>query len=152
MSDKPPRTRTKKLSIRQLKFCERIACGDKNGPAYLAAGYEVSTTVAASNGFALLKNPLVAAKIYELKTAETAANVLTRDRKRELLREFAENEKASLEVRIRAMAEDSKMAGDYEPDKIEVDAGDKTLASIKARAAKVASALSAASVITKQYE
>jgi hypothetical protein len=97
--------------------------------------------VARVNAAQALAKPNIASRVAELRAPQTAALALTRDRKRELLRDIAENSQASLEARIRAMAEDSKMAGHYEPDRVEIEAGPSTLATARERALAFASPL-----------
>lgn len=134
----------RKLNVRQQRFCELVASGETQTEAWLKAGYKVTRGVARRNAAESLTNPVIRKRIADLRAPQTAALALTKSRKHELLREIAENTGASLDARIRAMAEDSKMAGHYEPDRIEVDPGAKTLATIQERARRVASALTLA--------
>jgi hypothetical protein len=57
---------------------------------------------------------------------------------------IAEDTSLPPDVRIRAMAEDSKMQGHYEPEQHVVETGPNTLESIKERAEHVASLMSRA--------
>lgn len=129
-------------SIRQLRFEELIAAGEVPATAWIEAGHKVTRNVAKSAANRSLSYVDVKARIAILRAPQTAATQLTRDAKRNMLREIAENRNASLDARIRAMAEDSKMAGHYEPEHHVVDAGPNTIASIRERAAKVRSAMS----------
>jgi|688.fasta_scaffold1403128_1 phage terminase small subunit len=131
----------KSLNTRQQRFCEFIAAGESQTDAYLKAGFKVDKSVARRNAARLLTNADVQKRVSELRKPQTKAALLTRDRKRELLRQIAEKEDAPLDARIRAMAEDSRMAGHYEPDRTEIDVGSRTLQSIQERAAKVGYAL-----------
>lgn len=129
------------INTRQERFCEFIAAGESQTDAYLKAGFKVDKSVARRNAARLLTNADVQSRVSELRKPQTKAALLTRDRKRELLRQIAEREDAPLDARIRAMAEDSRMAGHYEPDRTEIDVGQRTLQSIRERAAQVGYAL-----------
>jgi hypothetical protein len=107
----------------------------------LKAGYKVTREVARTNAAESLANPRIKARVEELRKPQTKALLLTRDRKREILREIVEDRTAPLDARIRSMAEDSRMAGHYEPDRTEIDVGQRTLQSIRERAAQVGFAL-----------
>lgn len=98
--------------------------------------------MAAVNANESLRNSKIAARVAELRAQHTAAAILTRDHKRAILKLIAENLSLPPDVRIRAMREDSKMAGHYEPEKHVVDAGSNTLARARERAAMIAFPLS----------
>jgi hypothetical protein len=129
------------LNVRQERFCELIAAGESATEAWLKAGYKVSRQVAGVNAHESLKNPKIKARITELRKPQTKAALLTRDRKREILYRIVTDPTMPIDARLRAIAEDNKMAGHYEPDRVEVEAGPKTLLSIKERAAQVSAAL-----------
>ena len=129
------------LNIRQERFCEFVAAGESGTEAWMKAGYTTNRAAARANAAEALAKPSIKARIDELRKQQTKAALLTRDRKRELLRDIAEDKTASLDARIRAMAEDSRMAGHYEPDRTEIDVGQRSLQSIRERAATVRSAL-----------
>jgi len=131
----------KALNTRQERFCEFIAAGENQTDAYLNAGYKVPRAHARKHAAAAMTKHDIQERIAELRAPQSAAALLTRDRKRELLRQIAERQDAPLDARIRAMAEDSRMAGHYEPDRTEIDVGPRTLQSIRERAAKVGYAL-----------
>ena len=136
---KPPAKR--KLTARQERFAELVASGESQTDAWLQAGYKVSRSVARRNAAESLTIPDIAARVAELRKPQTAAACLTRDRKREILLSIAEDEAKPLDARLRAIAEDNKMAGHYEPDKMEIENGPNTLENIRERAAQVAAAL-----------
>ena len=52
-----------------------------------------------------------------------------------------EDPTVKMQDRLRAMEIDAKLAGHFEPDRVEVDVGEKTLLSIKERAQQMVSAL-----------
>jgi hypothetical protein len=141
---------TRKLNARQERFCELVAAGESQTDAWLKAGYKVTRDVARRNAAESMTNPVIAQRVAALRAPQTAAIMLTKARKHELLREIAEMKDAPLRTRIMAIAEDSKMQGHYEPEHHVVDAGPNTLASIKERAAKVASALSSTPILAKK--
>lgn len=131
----------KALNVRQERFCEFVAAGETQTGAYLKAGFTVSKAVARRNAARLLTNADLKARIAELRKPQTINALLSRDRKREILAEIATDSTATRSDRIRAMEVDAKLAGHFEPDRVEVEAGPKTLISIKERAAQVSSAL-----------
>lgn len=131
----------KPLNVRQQKFCENVACGMSATEAYLKAGYKATPKAAGTAGPRLLENVAITAHIAALRVPITRKALLTKDRKRELLRDIAESEKEKAVDRIRAMEADARLAGHFEPDRVEVDVGEKTLLSIKERASQVTSAL-----------
>lgn len=180
-------SKPRKLSVRQERFCELIASGRKPADAWLEAGYEVKRHVAQRNAQESLSNPVIEARIAELRKPQTKAAL----RKKEdnlrfladvigtaigdigpdspLCTEFIEetigggnrgklkrgkaergNEIVGPDVirrrvkkcdPLRAIELYSKLLGHFEPDRVEVEAGPKTLLSIKERAAQVESAL-----------
>ena len=131
----------KSLNIRQERFCEFIAAGESQTDAYLKAGFKVPKTDARKHAARLMTKDDVKARIAELRKPQTKKALLTRDRKREILRDIVEDPKTPVLERIRAMAEDSRMAGHYEPDRTEIAVGQRTLLSIKERAAQLSRAL-----------
>lgn len=136
--------KTTKLNTRQEKFCEFIVAGENQTDAYLKAGYKVTRDVARKNATRMMTNDDIIAHIAKLRKPQTEKALLTRDRKRELLAEIAEDRAAAKADRIRAMAEDSRMEGHYEPDKLQLDATPAVLNSIRERAQYVAGCLSIA--------
>ena len=129
------------LNVRQERFCEFIAAGESQTDAYLKAGFKVSKADARKHAARLMTKDDIKARIAELRKPQTKKALLSRDRKREILAEIAIDSTATRSDRIRAMEVDAKLAGHFEPDRVEVEAGPKTLLSIKERAAQVSSAL-----------
>ncbi len=128
-------TKHRKLSVRQERFCELIAAGKTGPDAWIEAGYQVKNRdVAKANACEALTSPYVQARIAKLRAPEKAKNALTRDRKRELLWEIAESKTASMDARLRAIAEDSRMQGHYEPEKQQIDHRVSNLDEIRKRA------------------
>jgi|GEM_PF-2932618 len=132
---------TKKLNVRQERFCEFIAAGSSAGRAYENAGYGSRGNVADSAAERLLRNVEIKARIAELRKPQTIKALLTRDRKREVLRDIAEDTKAGALVRIRAIEVDAKLAGHFAPEQVVMETGPETLRDIRERAAHVISAL-----------
>jgi len=135
------RAKPRPLSVRQQRFCEFIVAGKNGTEAWLAAGYPVTRDVARTNAAESLANPRIIEHIAKLRAPEQAANRLTRDRKLELLRDIAEKEANPLDARLRAMAEDSKMQGHYEPEQHVIESGPKTLEAVRERARMMAAPL-----------
>lgn len=130
-----------KLSVRHERFCEFIVAGDRPAEAYIKAGWNVSEKTAGERASKLSKADKIKEKIAELRKPQTIAALMTKDFKRQKLREIVMAKNATFDNKIRAIAEDNRMGGHYEPDRTEIDIGDKTLLSIKERAAQVAGGL-----------
>lgn len=129
------------LKPRQLRFCELIVGGASATSAYKQAGYVGKGNTAESTASKLLRNPKVQARIAELRKPITKKILMSKDRKREILRDMVENPATKPADMLRAIEIDAKLAGHFAPDKVEVETGPKALESIRERAAKVASAL-----------
>jgi phage terminase small subunit len=134
----------KSLTVRQERFCELVAAGKTLTDAYIEAGYNVSRNTARANAAASVAKHSIADRIAELRAPQTKKTLLSRDRKRELLAQIAENTAMKPLVRIRAIETDAKIAGHFEPEHHVIEGGNKTLEAIRERALKVASALSSA--------
>jgi phage terminase small subunit len=130
---------SRSLNIRQQRFCEFIAAGESQTDAYLKAGWNVPRTTARFHAARLITKDNIEARIAQLRSPEQVENRLTRDRKLKLLMQIVENPTASLDARLRAMAEDSKMQGHYEPEQHVIEAGPKSLDAVRARARAMAS-------------
>lgn len=129
------------LNIRQERFCELVASGNSATQAYIEAGYKVSEKVAGTNGPRMLQNAGIKARISNLRAPQTKKTLSSRDEKRELLREIFMEKSHKLPDRLRALELDAKLAGQFEPDRTEIDVGQRSLQSIKERAATVVSTL-----------
>jgi phage terminase small subunit len=132
----------KPLNPRQESFCAFIAAGSSAGRAYEKAGYMSQGNVADSAAERLLRNVEIKKRVAELRKPVTKKLLLTKDRKREILRDIAEDTDRPAMVRIRAIEVDSKLAGHYEADRLEVDNGPRTLDAVRERAKSMASAMS----------
>lgn len=131
----------KALNVRQERFCEFVAAGESQTDAYLKAGFKVSKSVARRNAARLLTNADIQMRVSELRKPQTKAALSSRDHKRALVMRIMEDPTVKMQDRLRAMEIDARLAGQFEPDRTEIDVGPKTLLSIKERAAQVSSAL-----------
>jgi len=129
------------LNVRQERFCEFIASGMSGTDAWLAAGYQVDREHARVQASDSQTKPNIAARIAELRKPQTEKALLTKDRKRALLMEFAENPQIKTPDRLRAIELDAKLAGHFAPDVVTVDDGPTLLDEISDRANRVASIL-----------
>ncbi|MCX6878706.1 MAG: hypothetical protein NTW21_33570 [Verrucomicrobia bacterium] len=155
------------MNIRQDRFAELVAGGMAGGPAYVEAGFKVSPTVAKANACRLLTNANVAARIKELRSKAAGKSEFKRaDMVRFLVSvlqtpvgEIDANSPLAQEVTIDTIGEATirkrvKMMGKIEcarllvdimgwkaPDQMTLETGPKTLAAVKERAERVASAL-----------
>jgi hypothetical protein len=125
------------LNIRQQRFAEFVVSGMSATQAYLRAAYKVSEKVAGNSGSRMMENDGVKAFIAKLRAPDTAKAVLTKDEKREILAELIRKKKLTPSDIVRCMAEDSKLAGHYEAERIEVETGPITLDTIKEIANRV---------------
>lgn len=137
----------RRLTVQQERFCERIAAGDNQTEAWLNAGYKVSRSVARRNAAESLTNPVIKARVAELRKPQTKKLLMSKDMKREIAMQIASNPAKSDMARIRAMELDAKLAGHFEPDRVEVETGPYTLESIRERAKTVASLMSLAHTV-----
>lgn len=122
------------LSVRVKRFCDFVASGDSQAEAYLKAGYKVTREDARKHASRLMTNDDVKFHIATLRQPQTKSILSTRDHKRTLAMRIMEDEKVKIQDRLRAMEIDAKLAGHFEPDRIEVEAGPNTLQAIKERA------------------
>ena len=135
-------TKSTCLNLRQEKFCEIIVTGVSAKEAYLRAGYKGAGNTAEVTACRLLRNPKVKARIAELRKTETKNYLMTRDEKRQVLADIVRDETVKMSDRLRAVEIDSKMAGHFEPDRVEIETGPKQIDLIRERAAHVVSVLS----------
>jgi phage terminase small subunit len=127
----------KPLNPRQESFCAFMAAGSSAGRAYEKAGYSSRGNVADSAAERLLRNVGIKNRIAELRKPVTTKLLLTKDRKRELLRDIAEDPDRPALVRLRAIEIDSKLAGHFEPERMEIEAGPITLDTVREIAARI---------------
>ena len=106
----------------------------ENGSGGGNVAYSHDPRVAESNACRMMENDGVKARIAELRKPQTEAALLTKERKREILRRIVEDDTRNLQDRLRAMAEDSKLAGHYEPEKQQIDHRVSNLDEIRKRA------------------
>lgn len=129
------------LNTRQERFCEFVAAGESQTDAYLKAGFQVDKSVARRNAARLLTNADIQNRVAVLRGSQTRAALSTRDHKRRTLLTLMEDPRQKTSDRLRAMEIDARLAGQFEPDRTEIEVAPKTLISIKERAAQVSSAL-----------
>lgn len=114
--------RARNLTAKQRAFANLVVSGKEQGVAYREAydcplsspttvNKEASRTAALSH---------VAAYIAELISKEEKSRFLSRERKRELLAEFAENKRAKPSERVKAIEVDNVMTGDNAPQQVNV--------------------------------
>jgi hypothetical protein len=126
----------KDLNIKQQRFAEFVVSGETATHAYIRAGYKVTEKVARTNAARMLANAHVKAYIAKLRAPDTAKAVLTKDEKREMIAKRA-RQKLTVSDLVKLLAEDSKLAGHYEVERIELETGPITLDTIKEIAGRV---------------
>jgi phage terminase small subunit len=134
-------TQPKPLNVRQERFCEFVASGMSGTEAWLQAGYDVSRNVARANAAESLAKPAIIARIAALRAPQTRAALLSKDRKREIMRDIAESPTQKTQDRLRAIEIDAKLAGDFAPEQHVIEAGPKTLDAVRERAKQIGSPL-----------
>ena len=132
------------LSTRHERFCEFVATGDSQVDPYLKAGYKVTRTNARQHAARLMTIDDIKNRIATLRRPKIEKLLLSRDAKREMLPKWASDPTAKLADRIRSIEIDAKLAGHFEPERTEVELGQRTLAAIEERAQHVGAVLSIA--------
>lgn len=110
------------LTKRQEGFAQDVADGMKPAHAY-RNNYTVSgcnANTVSHQAAKMQRHPKVAARIKELKDVTAAVRALSRERKRALLEQFAEDAKAKKGDRISAIKVDNEMTGDNAPQQVQV--------------------------------
>lgn len=121
------------LRARERCFCELVASGLGYGEAYVQAGWRAGDTASAqAGGSRKMRNSEVAAEVRRLREAMWDERLLSVKEKRVLLAEIAQgrafvrSREYLFEMplkhseRIAAIAEDSRLAGDYAAEKRDV--------------------------------
>lgn len=109
-------------------FAQQIAKGSSQSCAYVAAGYKEETR--AANASALIRKPNVAARIAELRQRSVDKADITRAEIIQILAKYARSNPADYsdhthEVRLKAIAQLTKMTGWDAPDKVELGASNE---------------------------
>ena len=140
MRDTPPAAHH--LTVRQERFCERIAAGENQTDAWLLAGYKVSREVARRNAAESLKNPRILSRVAELREPQKSETRRTRTEKMARLEEIAWSPHSRPADVIASIKVLNEMSGDNAPVRMEVDNSPAKAAAIAERAARVAGVLS----------
>lgn len=136
-----PKLIERPLNVRQERFCELVASGKNQAEAYVEAGSKVTKLAARNHAARLAAKDSIKARIAQLRAPKTREILSTRDDKRSLLRHVFENPTVKMQDRLRAIELDAKLAGQFEPDRTEIDVGPRTLQSIRERAETIHSAM-----------
>lgn len=162
-----PKQKPRGLNSRQEAFAQLVASGMPATPAYIEAGYKVSTKVAGTNGPRMLDFAGVAARIKELraKASENSEykradlvkllvsvlqtpvgnvdekHVLAQDVTSDTIGEATIRKRVKMMGKIEAARLLVDMMGWKAPEHHVVETGPKTLAGVKERAERVASVL-----------
>jgi hypothetical protein len=89
----------------------------------------------------MITNDNITRRIEELRKPVTKCLLSTRDHKRAMLYRIMEDRSEKIEVRLKAIEIDAKLAGQFEPDRKELQLGNPTLQSIRERADELGYAL-----------
>lgn len=136
-----PKPKARALNVRQERFCELVASGKSQAESYVEAGWNVTKLSARNHAARLAAKDSIRARIAKLREPKTRKTLSTRDDKRALLRHVFEDPTVKMQDRLRAIELDAKLAGQFEPDRTEIDVGPRTLLSIRERAATIHSAM-----------
>jgi len=110
------------LTAKQRAFAHAVVSGMGNSKAYRSV-YNcptASSITIAKEACALRQHPAVAAYIAELQAKHDRKLHLTRERKREILHEIAENDEVKPSERTKAIEVDNVMTGDNAPQQVQV--------------------------------
>jgi hypothetical protein len=118
-----------------------VAGGSSGTDAWIEAGYKCTRQSARALAAKELAKDNIKARIAVLRAPKTRDILSTRDDKRALLRHVFENPTVKMQDRLRAIELDAKLAGQFEPDRTEIDVGPRTLQSIRERAETIHSAM-----------
>ena len=110
------------MSPKQETFCRLVVAGNSYADAYRQAyGAKGKPATVANEALRLRKCPAVKARIAELSAQADATAILTRQRKREVLRAIVEDSGNTPAERIAAIRVDNEMTGDNSPAKAAPD-------------------------------
>lgn len=142
MAKPPVSKKSKKLNAQQERFCEFVAAGLCQTDAYLKAGYKATKEAARRNAARLMTNADVSNRVKELQksTADVGVAKMTKQEKLDILAGMIRVSGTSSVKdadKLRAIELHSKLLGHFEPDRMELEFGNKTLQIIKERAAQV---------------
>lgn len=116
------------LSDSQRRFCQLVVDGRSHTEAYRQSYPNCKSPNAAGvSATRMLRNDKVREEIKRLRKMMDSKLGLTRLRKRQILRNIAEDESLPAHQRIQAIATDNKMMGHDEPNKVQVDIGSHQL-------------------------
>jgi len=107
---------------RHEKFAQAVAAGEHAGTAYIQAGYETTSPYVQAS--VLIRKPMVAARIAELKERACEKADITRAEIIKILANYARSHPDDYphDTRLRAIAQLTKMTGWDAPDKVELSA------------------------------
>lgn len=108
------------MTAKELAFANAIIAGQGPSEAYATAGYTITSNprTSARGAQRTLNRPEVQAHIQKARDKLTAKALLTRERKREILGDLAENAKLKPLERVAAIKADNEMTGDNAPIKV----------------------------------
>jgi hypothetical protein len=137
----------RRLTVQHERFAELVVAGESDTRAYIKSGCGKTMASAEKNAWRVREIEGVKNRIAELRKPQTKKTLMSKDMKRGIAMEIASNPAKSDMARIRAMELDAKLAGHFEPDRVEVETGPYTLESIRERAKTVASLMSLAHTV-----
>jgi hypothetical protein len=103
------------LTAKQEKFVQNLVKGMSQRQAYKDAydAENMQDNVIDKEACLLFKSSNISERYKELMEAITDETVLTVKEKRRMYREFAQDKELSMSDRLKAMDQDSKLAGEY---------------------------------------
>jgi len=136
-----PAQKKNRLNVRQERFCVFVAASESHTYACIKAGFKTTKSAARRAAARLLTNADILKRITELRKPITRKTLSTRYHKREMLYLIMEDKTEKIDVLLKAIVIDAKLAGQFEPDRKELQLANHSLQSIKERAAEVGYAL-----------
>lgn len=133
----------KMIPVRWQRFCESVAAGEFQTTAYLNAGFKTTAKhIAVKRASELMNRPEIIQYIADLRKKERGKKLATREFKREKLYAIMIDPESRPADIIRAIEMDCRMAGHFEPEKIELEDGPRRLANLEERASQLVASLS----------
>lgn len=129
------------LTTRVKRFCEFVASGISGTEAWIKAGHKCNREAARAAASRALARANVQDHLNTLRKTQTKRALLSKEDKREILRDIIDSATQKTQDRLRAIEIDAKLAGDFAPEKHILEDGPERIKSARERAMAVASPL-----------
>lgn len=129
------------LTTRVKRFCEFVASGMSGTESWIEAGHKCNRDAANAAASRALARVNVQDYLNTLRKTQTKRALLSKDDKREILRDIIDSTSHKTQDRLRAIEIDAKLAGDFAPEQHVIEDGPERIKSARERAASIASPL-----------